>query len=84
MTPCPQGHLCWRGEEIDDPDKGCKNLQDSWRFSSMRRLWIMWRWLKLPLAQGIGVQIFTMYTEIYAHIKTISKRMFFNSANGIL
>ena len=35
--PRPQGHLCGRGEEIDDPGKGCKNLQDSWRFSSMHR-----------------------------------------------
>ena len=35
--PRPQGHLCGRGEEIDDPGKGWKNLQDSWRFSSMRR-----------------------------------------------
>ena len=35
--PRPQGHLCERGEEIDDPGKGCKNLQDSWRFLSMRR-----------------------------------------------
>ena len=39
--PRPQGHLCGRGEEIDDPGKGCKNLQDSWRFSSMRRQGIM-------------------------------------------
>ena len=23
---CPQGHLCGRGEEIDDPGKGCPNL----------------------------------------------------------
>ena len=42
----------------------------------------MWRWLKLPLAQSIGVQIFTMYTEIHAHIKTIFKRMFFYNADG--
>ena len=35
--PRPQGHPCGRGEEIDDPGKGCKNLQDSWRFSNMRR-----------------------------------------------
>ena len=34
--PRPQGHLCGCGEELDDPGKGCKNLQDSWRFSSMR------------------------------------------------
>ena len=33
----PRGHLCGRGEEIDDTGTGCKNLQDSWRFSSMRR-----------------------------------------------
>ena len=25
--PRPQGHLCGRGEEIDDPGKGCKNGQ---------------------------------------------------------
>ena len=37
IQPRPQGHLCECGEEIDDPGKGCKNLQDSWRFSSMRR-----------------------------------------------
>ena len=37
VQPRPQGHLCGRSEEIDDPGKGCKNLQDSWRFSSMRR-----------------------------------------------
>ena len=35
--PRPHGHICGRGEEIDDPGKGCKNPQDSWRFSSMRR-----------------------------------------------
>ena len=35
--PRPQSHLCERGEELDNPGKGCKNLQDSWRFSSMRR-----------------------------------------------
>ena len=30
VQPRPQGHLCGRAEEIDDPGKGCKNLQDSW------------------------------------------------------
>ena len=35
--PRPHGHLCGCVEEIDDPGKGCKNLKDSWRFSSMRR-----------------------------------------------
>ena len=38
IQPRPQGHYCGRVEEIDDPGKGCKNLQDSWRFSSMRCL----------------------------------------------
>ena len=35
--PRLQGHLSGRGEKIDDPGKGCQNLQDSWRFSCMRR-----------------------------------------------
>ena len=26
----PQGHLCGRGEEIDDPGKGCPNLLVHW------------------------------------------------------
>ena len=28
--PRPQGHLCGRGEEIDDPGKGCSNLLVHW------------------------------------------------------
>ena len=30
MQPRPQGHLCGRGEEIDDPGKGCPNLLVHW------------------------------------------------------
>ena len=26
----PQGHLCGRGEKIDDPDKSCPNLLVHW------------------------------------------------------
>ena len=28
--PRPQGHLCGRGEELDDPGKGCPNLLVHW------------------------------------------------------
>ena len=30
MQPRPQGHRCGRGEEIDDPGKGCTNLLVHW------------------------------------------------------
>ena len=30
VQPRPQGRLCGRGEEIDDPGKGCPNLLVHW------------------------------------------------------
>ena len=38
--PRSQGHLCGRGEEIDDPGKGCPNLLVHWlTHSTSQGLW---------------------------------------------